>query len=109
MVELHIEPVIRKRVRVHSDVVGAPPEGYVLGRVTATPAEVLLEGARDRLRRLTQISTKAVDLSDLRETTRVEVSLVFPAGHIWRAEAAPPIQIEIAIQPPDESDGGSAQ
>jgi YbbR domain-containing protein len=102
MVELHIEPVIRKRVRISSDVVGSPPEGYALGRVTATPAEILLEGARDRLRRLTQISTKAVDLSELRETTTLEVPLAFPTGYIWRANDAPPILIEIAIRPPDE-------
>lgn len=105
-VELRIEPVIRKRVRIRADVVGEPAEGYRLESVQVTPREVDLEGARQSLRRLNEVSTRSIDLSVLTETTSQQVPLVLEAGQVWRADAqGEPVQVEIRIQAPENGTG----
>ena len=100
-VEVRLDTVIRKRLRVRADVVGELPAGYRLEGVEVQPREVLLEGARGNLRRMREVSTRPIDLSEITETTRRKVALVLDSGHIWRAEArGEPVEIEIRIQAP---------
>lgn len=102
-VELRIEPVIRKRVAIRADIVGELPDGYRMRGIELTPHEVVLEGARGSLRRLREVSTRTVDVSELTETTRQQVPLVLEAGQIWRAGArGEPVEIEIRIQAPED-------
>jgi YbbR domain-containing protein len=97
-------------VRVRADLVGDPPEGYTLGPVQVIPREVMLEGARGNLRRMREVPTRSVDLSDLRQSTRRPVALVLESGHVWRADArGEPVEIEIQIHAPDETPGGQGQ
>ncbi len=105
-VELRIEPVIRKRVRVRADVVGDPPEGYTLGQIQVIPREVMLEGARSNLRRMRDVPTRSVDVSELEKSTIRSIPLVLDSGHVWRADArGEPVEIEIQIHAPDETGG----
>ncbi len=109
-VELRIEPVIRKRVRVRADMVGDLPEGYTLGQVQVIPHEVMLEGARANLRRMREVPTRSVDLSELVESIRREVPLVLESGHVWRADArGEPVEIEIQIHKLDETPAGQGR
>jgi len=101
-VELRIEPVIRKRVVIRADIVGALPDGYRIQGIELTPDEVVLEGARGSLRRLREISTRTVDVSELTETTSQQVPLVLEAGQVWRVGArGEPVEVKILIQAPD--------
>jgi YbbR domain-containing protein len=101
-VELRIEPVIRKRVVIRADIVGALPDGYQIQGIELTPHEVVLEGARGSLRRLREISTRTVDVSELTETTSQQVPLVLEAGQVWRVGArGEPVEVKILIQAPD--------
>jgi YbbR domain-containing protein len=101
-VELRIEPVIRKRVVIRADIVGALPDGYRIQGIELTPDEVVLEGARGSLRRLREISTRTVDVSGLTETTSQQVPLVLEAGQVWRVGArGEPVEVKILIQAPD--------
>jgi YbbR domain-containing protein len=101
-VELRIEPVIRKRVVIRADIVGALPDGYQIQGIELTPHEVVLEGARGSLRRLREISTRTVDVSGLTETTSQQVPLVLEAGQVWRVGArGEPVEVKILIQAPD--------
>jgi YbbR domain-containing protein len=98
-VELRIEPVIRKRVRVRADVVGEAPEGYSVQGVEVVPREVMLEGARSRLRRMREVSTRSIDVSALTETSRQQLPLVLEADQVWRADArGEPVEVEIRIE-----------
>lgn len=101
-VELRIEPVIRKRVVIRADIVGALPDGYQIQGIELTPHEVVLEGARGSLRRLREISTRTVDVSGLTETTSQQAPLVLEAGQVWRVGArGEPVEVKILIQAPD--------
>lgn len=105
-VEIRIEPVIRKRVRIRADVVGELASGYRVLGIGVSPPEVILEGARVRLRRLREVSTRLIDLSELTETTTQAVPLVLDAGQVWRADArGEPVEVEIRIQAPGNGAG----
>jgi len=98
-VELRVEPVIRKRLRIHADVVGETAAGYRLLGVEVIPAEVMLEGARATLRSLGEISTRSIDVSGLTATTRQQVPLVLDGAQVWRVDArGEPVEVEIRIE-----------
>ena len=64
-----LEPVRKKRVPVRADVFGSPAEGYRVVEVRVEPNEVLLEGARTKIRRIAEVRTDRLDVSRLRETS----------------------------------------
>lgn len=94
-----IEPRVQKRVPVRVDVAGALPEGYRLVAVRAQPPEVLLDGARRELRRIREVMTDRVDVSELRESAVRETRLIMGWTHVQRAEEGP-VLVEIQIEPP---------
>ena len=96
---------VQRARQVRADVVGVPPPGHKLLGVEVTPSEILLAGARTSMRRVRDVLTESVDLSEIRQTTVQEVSLVFSGLHVWRAEEeGPPVKVEIRIQgPPGEA------
>ena len=108
---LQTEPVIRKTVLVRPDVVGDLPPGYKLLEVLVEPREVVLSGARSSLRRLREVLTDRIDLSELRQTTTQEGPLAFGGSLVWRAEDdQSPVKVEIRLQrPPEASPPTSAE
>ena len=110
-VVVHVEPVVEKRVRVRADVAGELPEGLKLVEVRVDPTEVQLAGAKTEMRRLDHVVTERVDISELRETTTLETSLILGYSHVWRMEEdAQPVevQIEIESEEPAESERAAA-
>lgn len=99
-VVLRIEPVARKKVPVRVDLVGEPANGAVLISVDVSPREVILAGASSSIRRLREVLTESVDLSEIEETTVREISLAPLAGSlVWRAEEdQTPIQVQIRLE-----------
>lgn len=105
---LQLEPVARKKVRVRADIVGEPPAGYKLVGISVDPSEVLLEGATGSIRKIREVLTDRVDVSEIRETTTQDIPLVFSGLHVWRADAeGEPVKLEIRLEPvPSESAAG---
>ena len=98
---LQTEPVIQKTVAVHADVVGALPPGYTLVDVVVEPGQVVLSGARSSLRRLREVLTERIDVSEIRQTTIQEVPLAFGGSLVWRAEDDQvPVKVEIRVEGP---------
>lgn len=99
-VVLQTEPVSRKKVPVRADVVGKPANGARLISIDVSPREVVLAGARSSIRRMREVLTDQVDLSELEETTVREIALAPLAGSlVWRAEEdQTPIQVQIRIE-----------
>jgi hypothetical protein len=102
---LQTEPVMQKTVSVRPDVSGELPEGYKLLEVVVEPAEVVLSGARSSLRRLREVLTERVDLSEIRQTTVQEVPLAFGGSLVWRAEDDQvPVKVQIRIEAPEHAE-----
>ena len=105
-VEIRLDSVIRKHVRVRADLVGEVPEGYRLEGVDVVPRQIMLEGARGILRRMREVPTRSIDLSELKETTQQQVPLVLDSGRVWRAdERGEPVEVEVRITAPDVGAG----
>lgn len=105
---LELEAVERKKVRVRADVVGEPPEGYRLVGYSVDPPEVLLAGARGSIRRLREVVTDRLDLSQLRETAVHEVPLAFSGSYVWPVDDdGPAVRVKVEIEPLEPEDGVS--
>ena len=111
-VTLTLDPRVSKRVPIRIDVAGEPPEGYRVEAVSVQPATVDLEGSRAAMRRIRDVLTDRIDVSEMEESAVVETRLFLESSDVWRAEPGDPIRVEIRIEgPPAEADGdeGSAE
>jgi hypothetical protein len=102
-----LETVVPKSVPVRPDLVGEPPPGFRLGRVTCEPKEIELAGARSALRNVREVLTDRIDLTELHESTTLESPVALGYPHVWRKDpAGPPIRIRVEIEPVPAITGG---
>ena len=84
---------------MRADVAGELPDGLKLVEVRVDPTEVHIAGAKTEVRRLDHVVTERVDISDLRETTTLETSLILGYSHVWRMEDdEEPVEVLIQIE-----------
>ena len=83
--EFTLERKISRRMRVKPDVVGAPAEGFVLGRVEALPRRVLVAGAESEVLRLGEVLTETIDVTGATATIERTVGAVALGQHAWLA------------------------
>src|SRR5699024_11440006 len=69
-----------KTVPVSVDTTVEPPEGYSLSSISANADEVEVSGTNEVLQNIEEVSTVAVDLSDITESGTVDVGLDLPDG-----------------------------
>ncbi|MDR1049362.1 MAG: hypothetical protein LBL51_06355 [Synergistaceae bacterium] len=55
----------RKKVPVNVRLIGKPHEDYAVRSVTTDPAEVMVQGERDRLDRIAAVETETVDITEV--------------------------------------------
>jgi YbbR domain-containing protein len=100
------ESVISRVVQVRPDVGGDLPQGYALRGVRVVPGEVEVTGARTSVRRLREVTTQRVDISQLRATTTLEAPLLL-APNVWRKDGEQtPVQVTVEIDGPAAAQGG---
>lgn len=69
-----------KTVGVAVTTTGALPSGFVITSLQVKPSVVTITGETSAVATASAISTEAIDLVDVRQTTEVTVPLVLPAG-----------------------------
>ena len=74
-VKVELDHVIEKMVHVKPVVEGKPARGYRVSKITVEPPFITLQGAEGQLKKLKEIMTEEVNVSDLKETVEVEVPL----------------------------------
>jgi YbbR domain-containing protein len=74
-VKVDLDHVLEKMVHVKPVVQGKPARGYRVSKITVDPPYINMQGARSQLVGLKEVLTEEVDISDLKETMEVEVSL----------------------------------
>lgn len=105
-IDLKLERIKQKRVPVKISLVGEPLLGYQVGRVTASPAQVLIEGAESELKSVSAVTTEAVDLHGVNDG----FSLIVPLVHLgtytyFKDEKTTEIQVEIqAVEVNEETE-----
>jgi YbbR domain-containing protein len=99
------ESVISKVVQVRPDLAGELPRGYALRGVRVVPGEVEVAGARTSVRRMREIPTQRLDISDLRATTTLQAPLLL-VPNVWRKNGEQtPVQVTVEIEGPAASSG----
>ena len=107
MLVFRTESVVSKLVHVRPDVGGELPEGYALRAVRVVPGQIEVAGARTSVRRMQEVPTQRVDISQLRGTTTVEAPLLF-VPNVWRKdELQVPVQVTVEIDGPAADEGGT--
>ncbi len=107
-VTVRLEPRARKRVRIKANLVGELPEGYRLIGVEVEPDEIVLEGAKQALRSVQEVSTDPIELGSLKGTVDRKVDLSLRSPHIWRADEGGSIRVRVKLErlvSPEESPG----
>jgi YbbR domain-containing protein len=97
-VQIRLERKSRKEVSVSPDIQGAPVEGFALVEVRVVPDRVWLAGARSHVMRIAEVQTEPVDISELRESQKVEARLVLGGGTVW-PEDETPVSVQIVVEP----------
>ncbi|HLR63290.1 MAG TPA: CdaR family protein [Lentibacillus sp.] len=84
-----------KTVPVSVETTGEPPEGYSLSSISANADEVEVSGTNEVLQNIEEVSTEAVDLSDITESGTVDVGLDLPDGASVPDSGAIEITVEL--------------
>jgi YbbR domain-containing protein len=99
------ESIASKLVQIRPDVGGELPQGYALRAVRVVPGQVEVTGARTSVKRMHEISTQRVDISQLRTTTTLDAPLLL-APNVWRADGnLAPVRVTVEIDGPAVSRG----
>ncbi len=98
VVHFRLEPVVRRTLPVIVKLAGKPSAGYRIGQVTVQPANVLVAGPAEEVRRLAVVETLPVEIDEVRVVVKRKVRL-------W-ADGKPltfmPDQVEITVSLEEE-------
>jgi YbbR domain-containing protein len=75
VVQLRLEPVVRRTLPVSVKLAGKPAPGFRVGQVTVQPATASVTGPADEVRRLATLETLPVELDDGRGVIKRKVRL----------------------------------
>jgi len=96
-IRLLLEAAVEREVEVSPRVEGAPPDGFVLRRVTPLPARVRIVGPPSEIRRLTTVRTLPINLNG-RSTSFSAQVLLEPLGRLVRIQDGAPVNVEVEIE-----------
>lgn len=74
-VRIQTEREAKKELLVIADKIGTPPEGYQVDQIEVFPDTVVVRGPMSRIEVLQAVETEPVDVSNLTDRARMEVSL----------------------------------
>jgi uncharacterized protein (TIGR00159 family) len=106
-ITLEMEPRIEKDVAIKPNIVGFPPPGYQLDRLSIDPAFVRVSGPASTLRSIGSILTEPIKLGKIQpnqEETSIDVSLVLsPASLRLLPGQKRGVRVSIYLQPQKSS------
>ncbi|MBW2712976.1 MAG: hypothetical protein JRC77_04420 [Deltaproteobacteria bacterium] len=113
LIEVELERRWTQTLNVRADIDGEPPEGFELGTVTVKPNRVRITGARSEVKRLGELSTETISISESKESIEREARVVINARTVWRVDEEPVVvRVEILPiepeEPIDPESGGEA-
>jgi YbbR domain-containing protein len=95
-IDLRLARIKEKMVSIKPVLSGEPQVGYKLTKVTLQPEKVALVGAENELKNITEVTTEAVDLTDVNEGFSLIVPLVHRGLYTdFKDEKTTEIQVEI--------------
>lgn len=98
VVQLRLEPVIKRTLPVTVRFSGKPPDGFKISGTTVLPESVAVQGPADEVRRLASVETVSVDIEESRSGFKRKVRLATDGRPI----SFFPDQVDIAVQVVEE-------
>lgn len=95
-VRVVLDAMAVREVEVSPRIEGAPAKGFILKRVTSTPARIRMAGPKNELRRLTRVYTVPISL-DGQTASFSTRAMLEPAGRQIRALDEVPIIVGVEI------------
>lgn len=97
--------LIDKKLPIKAVIEGQPAEGFEIAEITVEPREALLAGSADVIDQLTQIRTRAVDISGSSKSLTVKADLEVTEGiKVYPVQAEITVEIIPIAEPPVESE-----
>jgi len=97
-IKLDFEPRIQKRVTVQPLLEGEPAPGFQVARVSAQPAEVIVDGAKSVIEALQRVQVRPLVVMGAKSPVRGERPLEKPPAHV-RIVDATMVTVEATVQP----------
>jgi YbbR domain-containing protein len=93
--EIKLEPLVEKRVSVVAQIVGRPPEGYMLLGASVEPPYVKIKGGETELKELEFARTLPIKVNDLRKEARFKTGLELEGLHV---RDVTPREVEVRVR-----------
>ncbi len=81
-VKVVFEETLSKKVAVKPDIAGSPEAGYYIKGIEVRPEEIVIEGPKSEVRKITTLKTEPIDVTGLKEDFRQEVAIELPNANI---------------------------
>ncbi len=95
VIQMRVEELKRKSVSVQLSMQGEAPEGHKLLKTEILPSQIRIKGPKNRIQMINTLSTVAVDLSQIRETTVIPLAFDFKSMGIDPDSALPELNVEM--------------
>jgi len=89
----------RRMIPVRARMSGTPDEDYAVISTTVVPTEIMVEGPRAVLDRLAYIETGTIDISDIKESTSMLVSIRAPQNRAVKVLGEGTVRVSVNLQP----------
>ena len=96
--EIKLEQTLSKEVDIVVPIQGELPKGFEVYRKSSQPDRMIVRGPRSQIESLEEISTEAISIADLKQTTSFFVRLSLGDRPI-RPASTDPIQMDIRVGP----------
>ncbi len=107
-IRLEMEQRIEKMIAVEPHIIGAPPDGYQIERISVRPGSVRVSGPISKLRSMLSVSTESITVGDMEAQSGekvVEVPLVLSPASLRLLEGeSKRVMVTIKIKPQEVSE-----
>ena len=95
-IDLKLERIKQKEVPIKIALTGEPLAGFQVGRITAIPDKVIVEGGETELKSVSEVTTEAVNLDGVNAGFSVIVPLVYRGTYTYlKTDKTTEVQVEI--------------
>ncbi|HKJ04756.1 MAG TPA: CdaR family protein [Geopsychrobacteraceae bacterium] len=95
-IDIKLERIREKRVPIKVVLRGEPPPGYRVAGLKAIPEQALIEGAEKELKRVSEVTTEAIDLDGIVESFTLIVPLLHEGTYTrFKDEKTTEVTVEI--------------
>lgn len=94
-ITVKLENLKTKQIPVHLQILGTPPEGYRLEKVDVKPNTIQISGPESRLAGLSEIQSRPIDISHLKETLEEEFPLDLSGRNLKVEGELPHVVIQV--------------